>query len=109
MHINWNLFATLIIVATGIHWLLARSQVFSWFWRLHWVPKGFLRETFDSLLRCPACSGWWIGFGLGLGGHQPIRTGHPVVDVALAGLACLVGLPIGEALLVTALHYTHVA
>lgn len=56
------------ILCATLHWFIARSQVMRWFWSRQ-------RGRVDSLLRCPACSGWWLGLGLWCLGVHPL-TGH---------------------------------
>lgn len=53
------------ILCASLHWFIARSQVMRWFWsRQHgWI---------DALLRCPACSGFWLGLNLWCYGVRPL-------------------------------------
>lgn len=90
---NWSAFLTLNILATAIHWTIARSQIMRWFWGSTWLP-----ELLRDLLECPACSGFWIGLGLGLAGLRPL--GGPWWWGSLAaGALALFGTPIAEGLL----------
>jgi hypothetical protein len=90
----WSTFATLAILASALHWLAARATITKHFWGALWLP-GWL----DSLLKCPACSGFWLGLGLGTTGIRPLVTGHAWIDVVVAGLAAMWGVPVAEAVM----------
>ena len=98
MTFSWSVLTTLTILTGTLHWLMARAEITKWFWGSILMPK-FL----DSLLRCPACSGFWLGLGLGSLGVRPLVTGHAWIDVLAAGTAGLYGTPIAEAVLLWAL------
>lgn len=99
MTFTWSTFATLSILAGTLHWLVARAKITKrFFWDAIWLP-----ERLDSLLRCPACSGFWLGFGLGWLGCRPLVTGHAWVDVLAAGVVGMYGTPIAETVLLWAL------
>ena len=55
------------LLCTAVYYLLARAEITRWFWQ----PLDGVRGI-GALLRCPACSGFWLG----------IAAGHlaPVVD-----------------------------
>lgn len=53
------------ILSASIHWILARSTIAKPLWSR-------ARGKLDELLRCPACSGVWIGAGLTAIGIQPL-------------------------------------
>ena len=90
------------LLSTAVHWLVARSKIAEPLWsRAHgWM---------GSLLRCPACSGWWLGLGLGAAGIRPVSGVHVVGAVALAGLLSMVVTPIVEAVMVLGLQYSAIA
>jgi len=94
MTFNWSILTTLGILAASIHWLAARAHITRSFWGAIWLPS-FL----DSLLRCPACSGFWIGLGLGAARIRPFATGHAWFDIAVAGIVGMFTTPVFEAVL----------
>ena len=97
-----NLSALLLfgILTAAVHWTIARSSVFSWFWRR---AKG----PFDSLLRCAACSGFWIGLGLGSLGLDPLSTSwDPWLKIVTSGGLGLWLTPIFEGALLWGLRET---
>jgi hypothetical protein len=91
---NWSTLATLWLFATAFHWTVARSTIMRWFWGASWLPS-FLSE----LLECPACSGFWLGCALALIGLRPFTTGYAILDIGVAGLLALLGVPVVEAIL----------
>ncbi len=92
------------IVCTALYYILARAEITSPIWSRY---RGWL----DRLARCPACSGFWIGWLVG--GALPAIFGIPwrvgALRAVVYGLACgLVGMfttAIGMALLKAALLY----
>lgn len=56
------------LLTASTHWLIARSEIARPLWSR---TTGWL----GALLRCPACSGWWIGLGLGAAGLHPVGSG----------------------------------
>lgn len=55
------------LVCTACYYLLARAELTRWFW-------GTLDRTWcGKLLRCPACTGFWLGLGLS---HVIPTNGH---------------------------------
>jgi hypothetical protein len=101
MTFNWSTFATLGILAGTLHWLIARATVTRSFWGALWLP-GWL----DSLLRCAACSGFWIGIGLGCAGLRPLATSHTLLNVLVAGVAGMWLTPVTEGVLLWGLSAT---
>lgn len=93
--------ALLGFFSSALHWLFARSHVMQWFWS---------RATgrLEQLLACPACSGWWLGLGLGAAGLAPVTTKLVALDVALAGLLGLWLTPVFEAVLLWGLNASHI-
>jgi hypothetical protein len=112
MRLDLNALLLLGLLAAGIHWIVARSKVTKWFWGLDWWPapgsitSGLVKEGFASLLACTACSGFWIGIGLGIAGVQPV--GHGVVGVACSGLLGVVATPVVEGVLLWGLSATKI-
>jgi hypothetical protein len=96
------------ILAASIHWIVARASITKAFWSLNWwtergwlsVPKSFVAD----LLACAACSGWWIGLGLGLAGVRPIGSGF--LAVMCSGLAGVLVTPVFEGALLWGLEKT---
>jgi hypothetical protein len=95
------------IFTTSIHWLVARSEIARPLWsRAHgWLEK---------LLRCPACSGFWLGGLVTWGGVQPFGDAlapwsggalWPFVwKTQLAGIAAMFLTPVFEAVMVWGLR-----
>jgi hypothetical protein len=100
---NWSLFAVLALSTAAIHWIIARSTIMRWFWDAVWLPT-FL----DELLACTACSGFWLGLGLGALGLRPFDTGHLWLDVLAAGGWNVVGMPVVEGVLLWGLDRTRI-
>lgn len=48
-----------VLVTTALYYLFGRAQITQWLWSRY---PPFL----DSLARCPACSGWWLGLLVGV-------------------------------------------
>jgi hypothetical protein len=94
MAFSWSILATLGILTATIHWIIARAEITKRFWNAIWLP-----EFLNGLLRCPACSGFWLGLGLGGLGLRPMATGHAWLDVVVAGLCGVWCTPIAEELL----------
>lgn len=84
------------ILSSSIHWLVARSKIAKPLWSR---AKGSLAE----LLACPSCSGFWIGWALGLIGLRPVHSGL-VVDLLLSALLAVFLTPVFEAVLLWGLH-----
>jgi hypothetical protein len=93
--------ALLGFLASALHWLFARSHVMEWFWSR---ATGRLAQ----LLACPACSGWWLGLGLGVAGIEPVTTKLTVLNVAITGLLGLWLTPVFEAVLLWGLNASHI-
>lgn len=90
------------LFSTAIHWLVARSEIARPLWSR---TSGWL----DKLLRCPACSGYWLGGLITWGGVHPFGdTGTSwwmfVFKTQLAGLAAMVLTPIFEGVMVWGLR-----
>ena len=94
-------FALLGVLSAAVHWLLARSDVMGWFWSR-------VTGRLDQLLRCPACSGFWIGLGLGAAGLRPVTTGYDFVDALTSGLLALYATPVAEGVLIWGLAASEV-
>jgi hypothetical protein len=103
MTFNWSTFATLAILAATLHWLVARAAITHWFWSWSRLPA-FVNE----LLTCPACSGFWLGLGLGAAGLRPLTTGHAWLDIAVAGAAGIFGTPVAEAVMLWGLDRSRI-
>jgi len=81
------------ILSAAIHWLVARSYLFEFLW-------GRARGITEKLLNCAACSGFWIGVGLGFAGLRPLVAVDRWAQIVGAGLLALYLTPIFEGILV---------
>ena len=88
-----QLLVMLGLLTAGMHWLIARSLVMRWFWGSV-KPGGIL----DNLLRCPACSGFWLGLLCWGSGVRPLATILPwaPLDAAATGVLGMAITPIFE-------------
>ena len=46
MTFNWSTFATLAVLTSTLHWLVARASITKRFWNAIWLP-----EIIDDLLK----------------------------------------------------------
>jgi hypothetical protein len=76
------------LLCASLHWLVARSAAAKPLWSRA-VGK------WDELLRCPACSGFWLANGLWTLGVRPLGDGF--LSVFLTGALGAVLTPIFEA------------
>jgi len=91
MHVDFAQLIALGLGTTALHWLIARAYILRWFWsRAH----GMLAR----LLACAACSGFWLGLGLGAAGLRPVQA-HPAIAILAAGVLGVVLTPIFEAVM----------
>lgn len=77
------------VLCAVLHWLAGRAEITKPLWSRAPGPL-------DRALRCPACSGFWLGLGLGLLGLRPVLIGHAFTDVLLTGLLGIFATPIFE-------------
>lgn len=86
-------------LCAGTHWIVARSTIMHWFW-----SRAARLQTLDTLLRCPACFGWWCG--LAWGGLQvyPVNVGSVYLNLVIAGVLGAFFTPIFEAIMLTGLN-----
>jgi hypothetical protein len=105
------------LISSAVHWIIARSEIARPFWSLDWwswssslsrcaTYNRHVRDWFWKLLVCPACSGFWIGLGLGFAGVQPVRAGW--FSILATALLCVVVTPIFEAILLWGLERTRI-
>jgi hypothetical protein len=80
------------ILSSSIHWLVARSKIAKPLWSR---ATGWLAD----LLVCPSCSGFWIGWALGLIGLHPVHTGIGLADLACTPVLAIFLTPVFEGLL----------
>lgn len=79
------------LLCAASHWLIARSEAMRWFWgRMHGMP--------DRLLRCAACSGWWLAMIFQALGVQPF-SGWPPATFICTNLLALFLTPVFEGML----------
>ena len=90
------------LLSTSVHWLVARSRVAQPLWSR---ARGLAGE----LLRCPACSGWWLGLALGALGCRPVGAQHRWAEVVLAGLLAVVVTPVVETVFLLGLQHSAIA
>lgn len=78
------------LLCASLHWIVARSTMAEPLWS---------RATgkWDELLRCPACSGFWIANGLWTLGVRPLGDGF--LSVFLTGALGAILTPIFEAVM----------
>ncbi len=105
MTLNIQHLLLLGVLSASLHWILARAEItrFAWSRAPRWL---------DKLLRCPACSGWWLGLGLGLLGVHPVQqagwVGGWFVEFACPGLLAVWLTPVFEACLLWGLAHSAV-
>ncbi len=105
MTLDVHQLALLGLLTTSVHWLVGRSTIARPLWSR---ARGWLSE----LLRCPACSGWWIGLGLGAAGLRPVGglphrwEWHSVGPVVVTGLLAIVVTPVVEAIMLFGLQHS---
>ncbi len=85
------------IFSASIHWLVARSEIAAPIWSR-------ARGIVDKLLRCPACSGFWIGGILTFAGVHPLAGLTDWRDVAAGTICGLYLTPVFEAVLLWGLE-----
>lgn len=98
MTFNPEQFLLLGILAAAAHWILARSKITEPLWSR---APAFL----DGLLRCAACSGFWLGLGIGALGVTPV-AGAPNewTRILISGLSAVFATPIFEGVLLWGLR-----
>ncbi len=85
------------LLSAAIHWLVARSEIARPLWsRAH----GWL----DKLLRCPACSGFWLCGGITWGGVHPLVDAPLWKEIVVGALCGIFLTPIFEGVLVWGLR-----
>lgn len=99
MILDLNALATLGLFSAVIHWLVARARITRGFWGALWLPS-----RLSELLACAACSGFWIGLGLGLAGVRPVGQG--LLGVLCSGLLGVLVTPVFEGVLLWGLKAT---
>ena len=109
MSINFHHLVLLAILATSIHWIVARASITRWFWSLDWWPCSTdaqklpwhisVRDLLNGLLTCAACSGWWLGLAGGALGIQPLVLGPVWLNILGAVLTGVIVTPILEGVL----------
>jgi hypothetical protein len=108
MRLDLNQLALLGILAATIHWIVARSKIAEPFWSLRWWKgESLVRNRAAGLLACAACSGFWIGLGLGLLGVRPMEA-SVWFAVPAAGLMGAGVTPVVEAVLLWGLSSTRI-
>lgn len=85
------------LLTASAHWLVARSKIAAPLWSR---ASGW----FDQLLRCPACSGFWLGLALWFGGIHVVSARYRLIEIAANGLFALFLTPIFEGALLWGLR-----
>jgi hypothetical protein len=85
------------LMTAALHWLIARSAISKPLWSR-------ARGWRDGLLRCPACSGWWLGLGLGVAGVRPLVIHDRVASTLASAVLGTILTPIFEAVLLWGLE-----
>jgi ammonia channel protein AmtB len=100
--LNFQHLVLLGIVTSTLHWLLARSKVAEPLWS---------RTTgqLDALLRCPSCSGFWLGLAAGTAGICPVEGTAKIYGVFAAGLLAMFITPIFESWLLWGLEHSRIS
>lgn len=82
-----------VTLCTATYYLLARAEITRWFWQP--LDGVFI---IGPMLRCPACTGWWLGLALAHLWHPlPHACGFPAClwYELECGLLGMVGTAIG--------------
>lgn len=95
MTVDLSQLLVLGLLTASAHWLIARSEVARPFW-------SHARGWFGALLRCPACSGTWLGLGAVLAGLRPV--GHGVVAGFVTVMLATILTPVFESVLLWGLE-----
>jgi len=90
------------LLSAVIHWLGARSEIARPLWSR---ARGWL----DKLLRCPACSGFWLGGLVTWGGVHPFSDMPRWQEIVGGALCGVILTPVFEAVLLWALERTAIA
>lgn len=80
------------LLTASTHWIIARSAVARPFWSR---TRGF----FDELIRCPACSGFWLGVLFGIAGLRPFAFHDRVTSVMATAILATILTPVFESAL----------
>lgn len=103
MTIDLSKLFVLGLLSASIHWIIARSMIAKPLWSR---TRGF----FDELLRCPACSGWWLGSGLGIAGLHPLEFHDDrVASVMATAVLATILTPVFESVLLWGLQRSAIA
>jgi hypothetical protein len=99
MQLNTHDLLLLGMLSASLHWIIARSTVMRWFWsRLRGWPA--------ALLACPACSGFWLGIGLGTVGVRPCIYPYRTGEIIGAGVLAVLLTPVVQAVFLWGLERT---
>jgi hypothetical protein len=111
MKFDANQLVLLGLLAASIHWLVARASITKPFWDFRWWPAKHplgitIGLSLSMLLACAACSGFWIGLGLGFAGVRPIGEGW--LSVLASSFAGILLTPVFEGALLWGLERTRI-
>lgn len=85
------------LLSASIHWLIARAHITELFWA---NAHGWL----GRLLRCPACTGWWLGLLLGLAGLRPFTLHYAWTAIVFSGVLATILTPVFEGVMLWGLE-----
>jgi len=99
MTIDLHQLFVLGILTSAIHWLAGRSEIARPLWSR---APGWL----DRLLRCPACTGWWLGLLAWFAGVHVWAAPFRAVEVVLNGVTAVFVTPVFEGAILWGLRET---
>ena len=97
MTIDFSRLFFLGLLTAAIHWFVARSEIAAPLWSR-------ARGWFDRLLRCPACSGFWLGLLLYFAGIHVVSARYRLTEFVANGFLALFITPIFEGALLWGLQ-----
>lgn len=99
MTIDFAQMLALGLLSASLHWIIARSKITKPLWSR---APGLLGD----LLRCPACSGFWLGMALEAIGVRPLGGVRLFFAVLLTGVLGAALTPIFQAVMLWSLERT---
>lgn len=99
MSLNFQHVIILAILSAVLHWIFTRAEITRPLWSK-------LPPFLDKLARCPACSGYWIGWALGLAGVSPVDGFSWPASAALTALFAVFLTPVTEAIMLWGLEHS---
>jgi len=90
--LNLSQLVLLGIATAAIHWLMSRAAITQPIWSR--APKAL-----DALLRCPSCSGFWLGLGVSAAGVHPVEGVSRWLGLVGAAVLAMFLTPVFEAVM----------